>query len=945
MSSRPAETASGSATSGAVGVTPLTASKPPQKLSCTSCRSRKLKCDKQSPCGNCVRTGSECIYPARKRIQRPRKTKNAELLQRLHRLESIVGKVGLDLDKLDARAESTAATALSPTSARALSADPGTEVEKEAESGPKTSETGPPASQEGGNMTATFMGGHFWALLCDEVGGLKQALEQSTDSDSDEDLPIQELTPESGGGRTSASNSPGMLFSGMSSHRHHAEHPIPSQILYLTTIFFRNVDMHLKFLHRPTISNALHHLAEHPETAADLPPEREALFFAIYYAAITSLPTTECRERLNRERTDLATQFQESIERALGRADYLNSTSIEVIQALALYTCCLRSHNGSRASWSLLSLPIRLAQGHNLHQDGDGTRSRFTPYEAELRRRLWWQLIVLDCRAAEDRGTNTMIARGSYNTRLPHNINDDEFGPDTTTPLTDRPGPSDMTFSLCTAQCSGVFLYFEHATGDGPLQSEEDTVRQAQHLESQFVQGADPNHVGSYIASVLVRLIILKLWLVMRYPFHHRVGRPSEDPVVKSTANSSTETSQAPFASSSERQSRVGLLAATASRESTLRTAVSIMELSDFAQTGPYKDRFSWWSAMYVQWHPLAVALAELCTQTEGEIVVRAWKVIENVFPRWSATIADTKSGSLWRPIKKLYRKAKAARESALAAKGGDAGVGAVGGISVKRKGSATRAQQGSTQSTSRTKKSGLEPRINKLSISPPPTGTVTSSSALGTSTTQDTIMSNTDPSLGPRLLGDYYLSDPTANTLTSTTTTTPDPNSIDFNPNNINHTSNNCGAGGIPPTTSSATNIGGEGGGGYTAQNFETLDNAFMQSIFAWPDLNFAMSPPLPPSSSSSQNQNSMMQGLSGPFTSSLPPSQMMPGQFHHQQGQLYGSGDGGGGGGNGAELPMLNSMLDNSPVIDWSTWDEFVLDTYNADSRSKSGESEGSR
>ena len=73
---------------------------PPAKqnkpLACTACRARKLGCNRVHPCHNCIRSGAECIFPARRRVQRPRKTKNTELLQRLSRLENIVGKAGIE---------------------------------------------------------------------------------------------------------------------------------------------------------------------------------------------------------------------------------------------------------------------------------------------------------------------------------------------------------------------------------------------------------------------------------------------------------------------------------------------------------------------------------------------------------------------------------------------------------------------------------------------------------------------------------------------------------------------------------------------------------------------------------------------------------------------------------------------------------------------------------
>jgi hypothetical protein len=43
----------------------------PQKLrSCTVCRSRRVRCDKQSPCSNCRRAGIACVFPSADRPPR-----------------------------------------------------------------------------------------------------------------------------------------------------------------------------------------------------------------------------------------------------------------------------------------------------------------------------------------------------------------------------------------------------------------------------------------------------------------------------------------------------------------------------------------------------------------------------------------------------------------------------------------------------------------------------------------------------------------------------------------------------------------------------------------------------------------------------------------------------------------------------------------------------------
>lgn len=297
---------------------------------------------------------------------------------------------------------------------------------------------------------------------------------------------------------------------------------------------------------------------------------------------------------------------------------------------------------------------LRLAQAIGLHRDGNG--HAFTPYVAEMRRRLWWQIVVLDVRGVEDRGTEAMISIDSYNTRLPTNISDADFGPDSMAPLVNQEGPTDTTFSLCTSMCCDIFLFlhnpqsrFQKPDMDGTMQvvqpSEDDMVRRVQKLEERFVKNADPNFYPSALASHTVRLIILIFWLSLQYPFQ---VRQQHAPFGTGGAAGSGAAGVRP-------RGRV-------SREHVLQTAVAIMELQQRGKDGPFAERFGWWTENYPQWHPLAVALAELCSQTSGPLVDRAWAVIDSVVGQWSDQIADTKAGTLLRPIKKLLKKARAAR-------------------------------------------------------------------------------------------------------------------------------------------------------------------------------------------------------------------------------------------------------------------------------------------
>lgn len=315
---------------------------------------------------------------------------------------------------------------------------------------------------------------------------------------------------------------------------------------------------------------------------------------------------------------------------------------------------CLRNYAESRASWALLAMALRLAQAIGVHRDGDG--SAFSPFEAEMRRRLWAQIIVLDVRAAQDRGTEAMIRQEETNTAAPSNLNDEDFGPHTSLPLSqlEKEGPTDITFSLCTYHCSKLFLHihgprirFSKATHETtlpgshvqPQVSEEDIIQRIKSLEAQFLTAAadQTGHPQASYAATVLRIASLIYWLSIQYPL--QVRQPTIKPRV--------------------------------SREHMLQTAVAIMELqacgppSAAMSSEEFSERFIWWQDGYIPWHPLAVALAELCVQTEGPLVDRAWKTIDRVMPSWSDKVADTRKGALWRPIRKLLKQARQRRAEA----------------------------------------------------------------------------------------------------------------------------------------------------------------------------------------------------------------------------------------------------------------------------------------
>jgi hypothetical protein len=102
-------------------------------------------------------------------------------------------------------------------------------------------------------------------------------------------------------------------------------------------------------------------------------------------------------------------------------------------------------------------------------------------------------------------------------------------------------------------------------------------------------------------------------------------------------------------------------------------TSLENIEYSILLETEARTKKWGWLFRTYVQWHAIAFLLSELCVRTKGEAVERAWRALEATAGRWWFPLSDVttlpqkQQGCLWKPLRKLLAKAKAARDRELA--------------------------------------------------------------------------------------------------------------------------------------------------------------------------------------------------------------------------------------------------------------------------------------
>lgn len=631
--------------------------------SCVTCRKRKVKCDKIHPCSNCNRAHIECVFPSPGRA--PRKARklgegrDKELLERLRRLEGVVKGMGVEVpanektsgkDDSAAEAEGVAITSNGENADVQKETNGNTEGEtkkswaekfydvdhqdrtkwvEEQQQGRFENRFGRLVVNEG---KSRYINNSFWANLSNEVEDLKGILNQSSDDEEATTSPGSEPVP--------PSSHQGWVF-GFSSQNVDMLplHPLPGQIQAYWETYKDRVDPLVKVLHIPTIEPTVLSAASH---LSNLSKGFEALLFAIYYGAVTSLNASDCAIKFGEEKSVLLARYRFAIEQALARANFLTTEEIIVLQAFVVFLICLRRNNDARVIWTLTGLVVRIAQTIGVHRDG--SHFGLTPFEIESRRRLWWQVCILDTRASEDHGCDPTIIEQAFDTKMPLNINDVDINPSMKEFPPERQGCTDMSFCLIRFEVANTFRRINYVPPGPPracnefftnvtLQDKEKWITEChQRLEERYLKHCDMSVPLFWVTATVARLMMSKMWLMVYHPFQRQDG---------------------------------GASLPSETKEKLFITSLENIEYSLLLETEARTMKWGWLFKTYMQWHALAFILSELCHRTNGDLVERAWSAVEKTRDgRWGMHITqDSRAGHLWRPLKKLYRKAKDAHQ------------------------------------------------------------------------------------------------------------------------------------------------------------------------------------------------------------------------------------------------------------------------------------------
>ncbi|KAL3430423.1 fungal-specific transcription factor domain-containing protein [Aspergillus tetrazonus] len=571
--------------------------------SCHRCSQKKIRCSKSCPCESCSRSGSECVFPSPRRAPRRKlRPLKGELVSQTQSLTEQVQELTRQLQAL--------------TEARSDLPNAGV--------GPAHAERGEHGTLLVDEEAPRYVSHQVLVNLGAQVAELRDLAVSLPDNaasprDKGEDSQLEDPSDQ-------------FLFQYSSlAVSLSAFHPDKAQRLILWKRFEESVAPVVMIFHKPSLRKQI-------MTANSCTDNRgadqasEAVLFAVYFASVTSMDAARCAAELGQTHVSLLRHYRFATEQALARANFLHTQSLPVLQATTLFLTCLRRPEDAPFVFAMTAAVHRIAQGLGLHRDG--TRFGLCPFETETRRRLWWSIYLLDSRASEYRGIGAQITDGSYDTRLPLNVDDEDMSPESTTPPEERTGFTGITF--CLVRCEMTVRYRRlHLQRNGQRNSSskagnEDTSQLSWHLheldqihihlQERYLQFCDTSIPLQWVTATVIRLALARSWLIAHIPETPTDMADAEQQFL-GTPRSDTEV-------------------ADPIRERLFITAIEVVEFARLLETDPRTSQWSWLFECYPQWHSVVFLLTELCArpQMQTSLANRAWAVAREAVSRWNST-------------------------------------------------------------------------------------------------------------------------------------------------------------------------------------------------------------------------------------------------------------------------------------------------------------------
>lgn len=416
---------------------------------------------------------------------------------------------------------------------------------------------------------------------------------------------------------------------GLTPHSHdprRAERPRPQQMEVLWRIYKTNVAPMIALLHKPSMESMFLEAYARPDV--DLGPECEVLIRAISFAAIVSVIPLQCQAAVGHEHSSCIDEYKLAVEQSLSRANLVSSNDVRVLQAAVLYLLCLRCVSDSRQVWAEAAIVVRVAQSQGIHRDGQSLG--LSPFDTEMRRRIWWHICILDMLCSEDQGTDTQIHPEMFDTKPPQNIDSDQLVPNEADLPPPQAGFTDITLCIIQSEIMGSLAWIgksfgSHSTPSSTQKANEILPTLAARLEERFLRELNLEDPVQWVVAVIARLTLSRASLI------GHISNLNPDRQSDATDNE------------------------------TFDTAIEILEFVRLLQNNDLSVQWAWIFKSYQQQHVVALILSELCARPISTETDHAWELVKGIYDEWQRGKQNTNS-QLQEPLSLLMERVSISR-------------------------------------------------------------------------------------------------------------------------------------------------------------------------------------------------------------------------------------------------------------------------------------------
>ncbi|KAL3428146.1 fungal specific transcription factor domain-containing protein [Phlyctema vagabunda] len=595
---------------------------------CRNCRRRKVGCNHQTPCLNCIKRNEVCQYEvmalSQRRTRGPGKKRDyIELLERVDSMEALIrtyaAKEGNDPALDNASAHGTVENQRTKAIAEATKAWLRDYDSQDDTLMPESQkERASLVAKEGRSAYTTDA---LFAELTSQMKDMHILLEE-------DDATYEQDDYSSTDGTYATPPALGFIpgFNAMSPGASVGP-PEPSDIFVLWRVFVQNVDSIMKLVHIPSMQIIINQVGH---SQASQPPHIEALLSAIYLAAVISLAEDEVFLMLGKKRSELLPAYRFRLEQALSRANLLNTKHLTTLQAFVLMISSSRRIMSAQYIWMLTGLAIRIAKVLGLHRDGKNFH--LSPFDCEMRRRLWWQIYYLELKASEESGCDVSISEDSFDTRMPMNINDEDISTDSTDLPPERVGMTDIALTLVRYELipTEIFLH-----GEAKISRSDEAhvsycegllLSKRKDIQVKYLRGPGMNHPNIVAAGTLVDLVAKKISLKLNLGLvcNKDLGPPSQE-----------------------------------TQDLLFQKSLDLIAVSNYFETSSAFKNWVWQTRRNVQWHAVVYILLQLCKRPLTPLTEAAWQALDVIFDVDDGAAPRNEDGLHSQLVLRLLEKAK----------------------------------------------------------------------------------------------------------------------------------------------------------------------------------------------------------------------------------------------------------------------------------------------